>query len=143
MSDLRAFMVENVQMAQNVLYEASPRFKDPETGKAVLWELRCMGAEEEETIRKDCTKRVPVPGRRGQYTQETDMTAYLNRVVASCVVSPDLSDASIQDSWSVMGEVALLKTMLLSGEFAALAAKVQEINGFDTTFEERVEEAKN
>ena len=60
-----------------------------------------------------------------------------------CVVYPDLTDAELQNSYGVMGDDNLLKKMLKSGEYAALLNKVQEINGFDITTQDLVDEAKN
>lgn len=42
-----------------------------------------------------------------------------------------------------MGAEALLKAMLTPGEYAEYLSKIQEINGFDTAFEDLVEDAKN
>ena len=42
-----------------------------------------------------------------------------------------------------MGSDALLKRMLTSGEYAEFLTKVQEVNGFDVAFDEKVDEAKN
>ena len=33
--------------------------------------------------------------------------------------------------------------MLTAGEYAEYLAKIQEVNGFDVSFEDKVEEAKN
>ena len=42
-----------------------------------------------------------------------------------------------------MGADKLLKTMLKPGEYQDLLKKIQEINGFDESMEDLVEEAKN
>ena len=42
-----------------------------------------------------------------------------------------------------MGGEALLKAMLNAGEYIRLSGKVAEINGFNESTEELVEEAKN
>lgn len=42
-----------------------------------------------------------------------------------------------------MGAEALLKKMLLPGEYAQYLQFIQTINGFDVGLEEAVEEAKN
>jgi len=42
-----------------------------------------------------------------------------------------------------MGEDALLKEILNIGEYNNYLTKVQEVNGFETTMDELVEEAKN
>lgn len=142
MSDLTMFFAENVEKDENIKYAVSKRFKD-KVGKPVEWELCCVSSKEDEEIRKSCTKKVPVVGQKGRYTQETDTNQYLGKLVARCVVFPNLSNAELQSSYGVMGADNLLKTMLKSGEYSDLVLKVQEINGFNETLEDEVEEAKN
>lgn len=142
MSGLSAFLAENALPADNIKYAASKRFLDDE-GQPVEWELRALSSAEDEALRKTCRKRVPVPGKRGQYTQETDTDAYVGKLAAACTVFPDLRDSKLQDSYHVLGEEALLKAMLTAGEYAAYLEKVQEVCGFDTDMQELVDEAKN
>ncbi|EQG32401.1 phage XkdN-like family protein [Clostridioides difficile DA00129] len=59
------------------------------------------------------------------------------------IVFPDLHDAELQNSYGVMGAEELLTTMLTPGEYTDLSSEVGEVNGFDRTFEDKVEEAKN
>ena len=60
---------------------------------------------------------------------------------------PDMSevyDKDLQDSYGVMTPEDLLKEMVDDpGEYNAFAAVVQNFNGFNTTLEDKVEEAKN
>ena len=142
MSGLSAFLKENAKDMENIKFVASKRFVD-EKNKPVEWELRCITAKEDDDLRASCTRKVPVNGKRGQSLPETDITAYLGKLCAYCVVFPNLKDKDLQDSYGVMGDDALLKTMLKSGEYSELVTKIQEINGFDITMEEKVEEAKN
>ena len=107
------------------------------------WEICCITSEEDEGIRKSCTRKVPVPGKRNQFTQETDYNKYLGKLAARCTVFPNLNDAELQDSYGVNGSDALLKTMLKPGEYADYLAKIQEVNGFEVTLEDLVDEAKN
>lgn len=120
---------------------ASNRFQ--EKGKPIKWELKGLTGKEDEEIRKECTKRVPIPGKRGQYTRETDYNRYLGKLAAACTVFPNLSDAELQNSYGAMGADELLKIMLKPGEYADFLNKIQEVNGFDISTEELVEEAKN
>jgi len=76
-------------------------------------------------------------------TETFDRQGYINELVASAVVYPDLKNAELQKAYGVLGEVDLLKKMLLIGEFAVLAQKVQELAGLDEDINELVEEAKN
>lgn len=142
MSNLSAFLAENAEQIENTKYAASKRFKD-EDGKPMGWEIGCITSSEDEALRKAATKRIPVPGKRNQFTQDLDVNLYLGRLAAKCTVFPNLDDAELQNSYHVMGADALLKTMLTPGEYADYLLKVQEVNGFDATFEDEVDEAKN
>lgn len=142
MSNLRAFLAENAEQVDNTKYAASKRFKD-ENGTPMIWEIGCITSSDDEALRKASTKRVPVPGKRNQFTQDLDVNLYLGRLAAKCTVFPNLDDAELQNSYGAMGADALLKTMLTPGEYADYLLKVQEVNGFDTTFEDEVDEAKN
>lgn len=142
MSDLSMFFAENAQKEENVKYVASKRFQD-KSGKPMEWELCCISSKEDEDIRKSCTKKIPVPGQKGRFTSETDGNLYLGKLAARCVVFPNLNSTELQNSYGIMGADNLLKTMLKSGEYSDLIVKVQEINGFNESLEEEVEEAKN
>lgn len=141
MGDLNAFLAQNASQDESVMYIASKRFVVE--GKPVEWELQSVTSEEDEQIRKSCTKKVPVTGKKGQYTQELDAEKYLGLLAAKCIVYPNLSAAELQDSYKVMGADAVLKKMLKPGEYQELLKKIQEINGFNIGMDEMVEEAKN
>ncbi|WP_281885686.1 phage tail assembly chaperone [Paenibacillus sp. YYML68] len=140
MSDISVFFAQNAPIETNVEYMVSDRFKGKD-GKPVPWILRCMTEDENETIRKAATKRER--GKNGIVTQETNQNEYMAKLVVASVVFPNLKDESLQKSYGVMGAEALLKKMLLSGEYTTLIMKIQEINGFDTDMNELVDEAKN
>ena len=140
MGNLSCFLAGNVEKRENKKVVVSDRFKV--NGKPVEWELRSISAEEDEAIRKACTKRVPVVGKKNQFTQEFDGNAYLAKLAARAVVYPDLNDAELQNSYSVMGAEQLVKAMLYKDEFDRLAENL--IDGTDTEdIGELVDEAKN
>lgn len=141
MSEFSIFMAGNAEQAESVKYVASKRFKAK--GKPVEWEIKAIDSDLDDSIRKECTKRVPISGKRGQYTQETDTDKYISRVCVTCTVYPNLNDAELQDSYGVKSGEALLKKMLLPGEYTEYKAKVMEVNGYDMSMEELVDEAKN
>ena len=141
MSDFAVFMAGNAQKAETVKYVASKRFGAK--GKPVEWELKAIDSDMDELIRKECTKKVPIAGKRGQYTQETDTDKYIAKMCAACTVYPNLNDAELQDSYGVKSADALLRKMLLPGEYTEYKAKVMEVNGYDMSMEELVDEAKN
>lgn len=139
---LSAFLADRALPVENIKYAASPRFIG-EDGKPEEWEIRCVTSTEDEGIRRDCTKRLPVPGKRGQFTQEVDFNLYLGRLASACTVYPNLNDKELQDSYHVMGADQLLKSMLTPGEYAEYLSKIQEINGFSQSVQDEVDEAKN
>ena len=141
MSDFSIFMAGNAEQAESIKYVASKRFKSK--GKPVEWEIKAIDSDLDDAIRKECTKRVPIAGKRGQYTQDIDTDKYLARVCVACTIYPNLNDAELQDSYGVKSGEALLKKMLLPGEYTEYKAKVMEINGYNMSMEELVDEAKN
>ena len=141
MSNLSAFLSQNAIQVENVKYVASKRFI--QDGNPIEWEICGITSTEDEALRKANTRKVPVPGKRNQYVPETDYNAYIGKLAARCTVYPNLDDAELQNSYGVMGADELLKTMLTPGEYADYLSKVQEVNGFETSLEEAVDEAKN
>jgi len=142
MSNLSGFLAQNALKSDNIKYVASKRFLD-DAGNPMEWEISGITSTEDEALRKDCTKRVSLPGKRNVYTPETDYNLYLGRLAAKCTVFPNLNDAELQNSYGVMSADELLKVMLKPGEYAEYLSKIQGVNGFDVTFEDAVEEAKN
>lgn len=141
MSDFTMFMAGSAVEDELVEYVASKRFK--EKGKPISWKIKSIDSDLDETIRKECTKKVPINGKRGQYTPELDMDKYMSRLCTMCTVYPDLNNAELQDSYGVKSPEALLKKMLKVGEYMEYKAKVMEVNGFDLSMDELVDEAKN
>ena len=140
MSNFAVFMAGNTTN-ETVKYVASKRFVDK--GKPVEWEIKSIDSELDEALRKECTKRVPIAGKRGQYNQEVDTDKYIAKLCVTCTVYPNLNDAELQDSYGVKSGEALLKKILRPGEYTDYKAKVMEVNGYDMSMEELVDEAKN
>lgn len=142
MRTLSAFLAENVRKQEGVKYIVSNRFVG-EDGKAIPWEIGCITSEEDDRLRKDATKTVPVPGKRGQYAKETDYNEYMAALAVRCTLFPNLNDSELQNSYVALGATQLLKTMLTPGEYQRYLMKVQEVNGFDESIADLEEEAKN
>lgn len=143
MSDFSCFLKGNALSVENVKYAASKRFINPKTKKPMDWEIKPIETVIDEQLRKECTKKIPVAGKRGQYTMDLDTDKYLGKMCAACVVFPNLNSAELQDSYGVKDSDTLLKTMLTAGEYMELKAKVAEVNGYDVSMDELVEDAKN
>lgn len=141
MSDFSIFMADNVMKDVTVKYVASKRFGSKSS--PVEWELKSIDSDLDEALRKECTKKIPIPGKRGQFTPELDTDKYVAKLCTACTVYPNLNDAGLQDSYGVKSAEALLRKMLLPGEYTDFKTKVMEINGYDMSMEELVDEAKN
>ncbi|ASS66477.1 MULTISPECIES: phage portal protein [unclassified Paenibacillus] len=137
---MKLFFADSAVKAEPQDVVVSDRYLDA-SGRPVAWKLRAISEELNEEIRSASTKRTKGKGSSG--VPELDYNAYLGRMVAACVVYPDLNDAELQQSYGVRGASSVVRKMLLAGEFANLAAKVQEINGFDRDVSEISDEVKN
>lgn len=141
-NNLSMFLAGNMIKDEIVKYAATKRLLD-ENKKPVEWEICCITSEEDEIIRKSCTRKVQVPGKKNMFIPECDYDKYLCKLAIRCTTFPDLNNAELQDSYKVMGADKLLQTMLKPGEYQDYLKKVQETNGFDVGTEELVDEAKN
>ena len=87
---------------------------------------------------------VPVKGKPNMFRPKLDTSKYIGKMICACVVEPNLYDKDLQDSYGVMSPDDLLKEMIDDpGEYQEFATFVQNFNGFNTTLEDKVEEAKN
>lgn len=131
---LAAFL--NPVQIENEFVVVSNRFV--EDGKPVPWEIKAITSQENDQIMKKNTKRD-----KKTKQEILDRSAYINELVASAVVFPDLKNAELQKAYGVMGETNLLSKMLLVGEFAILSEAVQKLSGLDEDDSEKIEEVKN
>ena len=140
MSDFKAFLQQNALETENIKFPVSNRFLD-ENKKPIDWEIKAVTSDEDARIRKAYTKKVT--GKGGVVTQNFDAEEYLAALAARCVVYPNLNNAELQNSYGVMSAEQLVKKMLKPGEYQTLLQKVQEVNGYNLTINDLVEEAKN
>lgn len=142
MSKFQAFMAQNVDKVELEEHVVSKRFKDTD-GNVIPWQFGAIGGDEDAVLRKSCTKRVQIPGKKNVYLPETDFELYTTKVAVATVKFPDLNNVELQSSYGVMGAEALLHKMLLPGELSDVKRIAQSVNGFDVGMDEVVEEAKN
>lgn len=139
---LKSFLKGNKKTTETIKYVASMGFVD-EKGNPEEWTIKTITSKEDEAIRTECMRKVPIPGRKSQFTSELNTNAYLGKLAARCIVEPNLNDKDLQDSYGVFGADEVLKEMLSPGEYNDLLMKIQEINGFDVTMQDKVDEVKN
>lgn len=143
MGELNRFLKKNKKVKENLKIAATSSLVD-EKGNPLIWEVRPISTKEDNGIRDDCTREVPVTGKPGMFRPKLNANQYLCRLAAACVVEPNLNDKGLQDSYGVMGADQLIVEMIDDpGEYNAFMSRIQEYNGFVETIKEKVEEAKN
>lgn len=143
MSKFSLFMKANKAVKENETHTVTKSLCDKD-GKPLEWEFRHLTSKQNDTIRDERTREIPVPGKANMYRAKLDASKYLHKLITASVVSPDLFDSELQDSYGVCTPEELLYAMVDDpGEYSELAAYVQKLNGFDVSFEDKVDEAKN
>ena len=143
MSNLSLFLKKNKIQKENTTFAATKSLLD-EQGNPLLWEIKPLTTKENENIREACTFEIPVKGKPNMFRPKVNTNQYLAKMMVSSIVEPNLYNAELQDSYGVKTPEDLLKEMVNDpGEYNDLAAFIQQSNGFNTTMEDKVEEAKN
>lgn len=143
MSKFAKFMKANKAVKENGFYPATKSLCD-EKDNPVEWEFKHISSKENEEIREGCTIDIPVTGKPNMYRPKLKSSLYIQRMIAASVVMPDLFDSELQDSYGVKTPEDLLMAMVDDpGEYNDLAAFVQKFQGFNVSFEDKVDEAKN
>ncbi len=144
MSNFSQFMKANKKEKKNGFYAPTASLLDESTGKSIEWEFRHLTSRENDTLRDACTIEVQVTGKPNLYRPRLDTSRYLNKMICSATVCPDLYDSALQDSYGVKTPEELIYAMVDDpGEYAELCAWMQRFQGFSKTLEDKVEEAKN
>ena len=143
MSNFSRFMKKNKIVKENTTYAATRSLVD-EKGNPLKWTIKPLTTRENDDLRDECMIEVPVTGKNGVYRPKLNTSKYIAKMICASVVEPNLYDKDLQDSYGVMTPDELLKEMVDDpGEYQALASFVQDFNGFNTTLEDKIAEAKN
>jgi hypothetical protein len=143
MSKFAKFMKANKVQKENAMHPVTKSLCD-DKGNALEWEFKHITSKENESIRESCMIEVPVTGKPNVYRPKLQSSKYIQKMIVASVVTPDLYDAELQDSYGVKTPEDLLFAMVDDpGEYNDLAAYVQQFQGFNTSFDEKVDEAKN
>ena len=143
MSNFNRFMKNNKIAKENTTFPVTKSLVD-EKGEPLLWVIKPLTTTENEKIRDDCMIDVPVVGKPNMFRPKLNTSKYIAKMLCACIVEPNLYDKELQDSYGVMTPEDLLHEMVDDpGEYQAFVGFVQDFNGFNTTLEDKVEEAKN
>lgn len=143
MTSLSNFLKQNKSARKNIKYVASKEFCD-EDGLAIEWELRSLTTKDDERIREECTTWIPSKKNPNVTFPKMNTKEYISKMLVNSVVYPDLHNAELQDSYGVKTTEDLLYELIDNpGEYADFGAFVQNLNGFNISFDEKVQEGKN
>lgn len=143
MSKFAKFMKANKVQKENEKYAPTKSLCD-DKGNSLEWEFKHITSQENENIRESCMIDIPVTGKPNMYRPKLKTSQYLQKMILASVVFPDLYDSELQDSYSVKTPEDLLFAMVDDpGEYNDLGAWVQKFQGFNTSFDDKVNEAKN
>ena len=137
------FMKANKKEKPDIEYAATTSLCDAK-GNPLKWKLRYIKSEELENLRSECTKEIPATGRYGRTVEKLDDKKFISALMCASIVYPDLRNTALQESYGVKNQYDLLYAMIdNAGEYSALQMKINEMNNFDETMEDKVNEAKN
>ncbi|ACL19471.1 phage tail assembly chaperone [Desulfitobacterium hafniense] len=137
MSDLQDFLMDNFEEAEPIERRVSLG------GKEKIMKFKPISAATGDEIRRSCRKTT---FHKGQRLVETDQDAFVAKLIIETTTVPDFKSQELQQSWGVLGAENLLKAMktkMKDGEYATFSNIVSEVNGYDKSMNDLVEEAKN
>ena len=143
MSDLTRFLKQNKKEKKNAFYAVSKNFTD-EKGNPLKWEIKPITTEENNRLRDQFTREVPVKGKPNMFRSVLDSDGYMQTLLVRSVVNPNLNSKELQDSYGISKPEELLMAMVDEpGEYDDFIKFVTGFNGFNVGLDDKVENAKN
>lgn len=141
--NLSLFLKGNKKEKEVVEYAPTTSLVD-ENGEALKFKWKGISVKEDEELRDSCTKEVQVTGKPNMYRPQFNTNKYIAKMIAASCVEPDLFNAELQNSYGVMTPEDLIREMVDDpGEYQDLTTFIQQLNGFNKSKADLVEEAKN
>jgi hypothetical protein len=139
MSTLQQFLNSNPVDNLTAEVAISNRFKD-EDGNVLKFTIRAMSSDDMAAYQKRAMKINPKSKDR---KVEIDASAISKAIVINHTVVPSFKDAESIRQLGCTDADEYLQKVLLAGEIEELSKEIQQISGYNTNFEELVDEAKN
>ena len=138
MTDLSLFFKEAcTEEEETIKYVPPERFKDLD-GKPIEWTLKRVTTVRNRELVESCTTKNQKTG-----VAKFEEHKYTEKLVAECVIDPNLNDIALQDNYGVRSAEDLAPRMLkYAGEWGKLVNKLNEFNGFKS-LDDEVEEMGN
>lgn len=112
-------------------------------GKEKNMQFKPISAAKGDELRKSCRR---ITHHKGVKQVETDQDAFLAKLIIETTIFPDFKSKELQDHWGVLGAdhlLAAMKSKMRDGEYAQLADLVSDINGYDRSMNDMIDEVKN
>lgn len=129
MRGFKSFLADEGKLPKHKKIVVSNRFRD-EKGEPLLWEIQAIRERENQQIVRTC---------KNQDSKEE----YWGKLCVACVVTPNLENKGLGESYGTDSSDGTLKEMLSMGEYMMLLREVRELNGFAQRAADLKEEAKN
>ena len=136
MSKLMAILKAGASNTETHQIPFSTRHKN-EDGSPVLATVKPITAGQNNLYRKQASK----VGRKG--TLNFDQGLYQTLIIVNHTIDPDFKDQKEIEGWGVATPEQLADAVLSAGEYEALAKGILEISGFDESFDDIKDNAKN
>lgn len=133
MNNIKYFLKSNKKVRKNEFFPATDSLCDEE-GNVVDWELKPLTTDELETLREESIDKNGVMNEK----------KFTRKLICSSVVVPNLHSIDIQNSYGVKSAEELISKILdCPGDYANLQKKILDMSKLETTFANKVSEAKN
>ncbi len=142
-NDLSFFMPGAADEVEEIMRPVSRRFKNKE-GKIIPFRFKPVTTQRIDELEKLHT--VPVyGGSRGKKTGErVDQSRFMAHMAVESTVFPNFKSAELRKAYGEQDPIEIAKKVLhIGGEYSEWIQVSTEINGFDDSFEDLEEAAKN
>lgn len=133
MSKVKSFLKQNKQIQETVDVKLDS-FAEPVV-------IRVISGKEHERIEQRCMKNRP--GQRGKQETYFDRTLYTRELGIASIVTPDLNNTELQESYGATGASELFNAMFTWGEQIYLMDQITLASGLEQSINDEIEEAKN
>jgi hypothetical protein len=130
------FLKQNVDTAPLTRDVKLDRFKSP-------FKVKALTADEITELRKDATT-ITFNKRTHAKDTQVDQERYSDAMISKAVITPNLNNAELQESWGRVADPAgTLRAMLYAGEYKAISDAISELSGLNQdNLDDEVEEVK-
>ncbi|MGE8207683.1 phage tail assembly chaperone [Heyndrickxia sp. NPDC080065] len=139
--DMSFFMAGNAEEIKEEKVPVSKRFKDKE-GKVIPFIMKAIPTEQLDELERACKKPEFFKGRK--VGEKVDTARFYARIAVETTVYPDFKSEELRTSYKTEDAIEVAKRVLsVGGEYSTWIEEALRINGFDDSFEDLAEEAKN